>query len=242
MKKVLSKLFGLLLVTMGCTFLLIGCNQKNVNNIGEVNNMSVKIKYMGQGTARITTEDNKVVYIDPYSGDDYSAPADLILETHDHFDHSQLDLVANRNQGCQIITEKEALVNGEHKTFEFPFVKVISVEAGYNKNHDVNKCVGYVLEFKNGIKVYFSGDTSTTKQMSEMSSMNIDYAFYCTDGKYNMGNEEAAECAKLVNAKHNIPYHNDPGEGSHYNRRLAEEWTAPNKLIVDLNEEIALQK
>ncbi|MBO4387465.1 MAG: hypothetical protein J5817_10700, partial [Treponema sp.] len=38
----------------------------------------------------------------------------------------------------------------------------------------------------------------------QMSSMNIDYAFYCTDGKFNMGNAEAAECAKLVNAHKNI--------------------------------------
>ena len=217
------------------------CSANKTNNKREVNSMGVKIKYMGQGTARITTEDNKVIYIDPYAGDDYSMAADLILETHDHFDHSQLDLVSNRNADCKIITEKEALVNGEHKTFDLPFVKVISVEAGYNKNHDVNKCVGYVLEFKNGKKVYFSGDTSTTKQMSEMASMNIDYAFYCTDGKYNMGNEEAAECAKLVNAKHNIPYHNDPNDGIHFDRKLAEAWTAPNKMIVDVNEEIVLE-
>ena len=231
--------FALFCLLSSCTANVVSKSENEIKSGG--NAMSVKIKYMGQGTARITTEDNKVIYIDPYAGDDYSAAADLILETHDHFDHSQLDLVSNRNADCKIITEKDALVNGEHKTFDLPFVKVIAVEAGNNKNHDINKCVGYVLEFKNGMKVYFSGDTSKTKQMSEMASMNIDYAFFCTDGKYNMGNEEAAECAKLVNAKHNIPYHNDPGEGIHFNRKLAEEWTAPNKLIVDVNEEIVLK-
>ena len=53
-----------------------------------------------------------------------------------------------------------------------------------------------------------TGDTSTTEQMARMSEMHIDYAFWCTDGVYNMGNEEAARCAELVQAKHNIPYHN----------------------------------
>lgn len=217
-------------------------SSKNQNATKGVSDMNVKLKYMGQGTVRIITEDKKVIYVDPFAGDDYSMSADLILQTHDHFDHSALNKVANRNKDCQIITEKEALVNGEHKTFDLPFVKVISVEAGYNRNHDVNKCVGYVLEFKNGIKVYLSGDTSKTKQMEEMSKMNIDYAFFCTDGEYNMGNEEAAECARLVNAKHNIPYHNDTSNnGIRFDKKKAEEWTALNKLIVDVNEEIELK-
>ena len=239
-----------LLLFIAFTFAMVSaCTATSVNSganqsvVKGVSDMNVKLKYMGQGTVRITTEDNKVIYVDPFAGDDYSASADLIMQTHDHFDHSALNKVANRNKDCQIITEKEALVNGEHKTFDLPFVKVVAVEAGYNRNHDVNKCVGYVLEFKNGVKVYLTGDTSKTKQMEQMSSMNIDYAFYCTDGKFNMGNAEAAECAKLVNAKHNIPYHNDTNDdGVRFDRKLAEEWNAPNKMIVDVNEEIILEK
>ena len=244
------------LLTLILTFVLvlqsIGCAQNSsINNLneGEVTSRmnsenigNVRLKYMGQGTVRIITEDNKVIYVDPFAGDDYTLSADLILQTHDHFDHSALGKVSNRNPGCIVITEKEALINGKHQTFELPFAKIVSVEAGYNKNHDVNKCVGYVLEFKNGVKVYLSGDTSKTNQMSEMASMNIDYAFFCTDGEYNMGNNEAAECAKLVNAKHNIPYHNDTSNnGKRFNRKRAEEWTAPNKLIIDVNEEIELK-
>ena len=217
-------------------------NSENKNIVkGEKDMSNVRLKYMGQGTIRIITEDKKVIYIDPFAGDDYDMSADLILQTHDHFDHSALEKVSNRNQKCQIITEKEALIDGEHKTFDLPFVKVISVEAGYNKNHDVNKCVGYVLEFNDGIKVYVSGDTSKTRQMVLMSSMNIDYAFFCIDGIFNMGNDEAAECAKLVNAKHNIPYHNDTNNNDlRFNRKKAEEWDAPNKMIIDVNEEIIL--
>lgn len=212
----------------------------NADNINSMN--KVRLLYMGQATIRIITEDDKVIYIDSFAGDDYSMPADLILETHNHFDHADLKKVYNRNPNCEVITEKEAVVNGVHKIFELPFVKVIPVEAGYNRYHDINTCVGYVLWFKNGIKVYVSGDTSKTKQMEKMSEMNIDYAFYCTDGVFNMGNEEASECAKLVNAKHNIPYHNDTSNsGIKFDRKKAEEWDAPNKLIVDVNKEIILE-
>ena len=223
-------------------------NDVKTNNIidietkGETDMDNVKLFYMGHASLRVVTEEGKVIYIDPFVDSDYSMPADLILETHDHYDHSQLEKVKNLNDGYKIITEKDALANGIHNSFVFPFVKITSVEAGYNKNHDVNRCVGYVLEFNNGKKLYISGDTSKTKQMAEMSSMNIDYAFYCCDGVYNMDNDEAAECAKLVNAKHNISYHNAPSDnGMKLDLEKAKAWMAPNKLIIEPGNEIILK-
>ena len=35
--------------------------------------------YMGQASLRIVTSEDKVIYIDPYAGDAYDLPADLIL-------------------------------------------------------------------------------------------------------------------------------------------------------------------
>ena len=51
---------------------------------------TVELLYMGQASLRIVTESGKVIYIDPYAGSDagYSLPADLILITHEHFDHT----------------------------------------------------------------------------------------------------------------------------------------------------------
>ena len=201
-------------------------------------NKAPELIYFGHASMCIITEDNKVIYIDPYEKGDYSRAADLILVTHDHFDHNQIEKVENRNENCEIITQAEALVNGEYKTFELPFVNVEAVEAGNNPNHDINFCVGYILTFKNGRTVYISGDTSTTDQMSELGSKNIDYAFFCCDGVYNMDIEEAAKCAKTVGAKHNIPYHNETANGELLNKELAEDWSVPNKMIVIPGESI----
>ena len=104
--------------------------------------------YMGQASMRIVTAEGKVIYIDPYTGD-YTMPADLILVTHGHFDHCAVEKVENQNTDCQIITYKEAVVNGEHKSFDLGYVKIEAVEAGYNNWHDVNECVGYILTFSN---------------------------------------------------------------------------------------------
>ena len=164
--------------------------------------------YQGQASIRIVTAEGKVIYIDPYAGDDYGLAADLILVTHEHFDHNAIDKIKSRNQDCQVITWKEAIIGGVHQTFDLGYVMVEAVEAGFNRMHDVNECAGYILTFSNGKSVYVTGDTSTTEQMSRLAEKEIDYAFFCCDGVYNMGLEEAAECATMVGAKHNIPYHN----------------------------------
>ena len=47
----------------------------------------------------------------------------------------------------------------------------------------------------------------STDQMPLLAEKEIDYAFFCCDSVYNMGLEEAAKCAEMVGAKHNIPCH-----------------------------------
>ena len=157
-----------------------------------------KLLYQGRASIRVVTIDNKVIYIDPFYGEGYELPADLILITHEHYDHNNINLIKNRNKNCRIIRSRDALVDGEYKDFDFGFAKIFSVEAGYNKNHNVNECVGYIITLSSGVNIYVTGDTSTTKQMSDLSSRNIDYAFICCDGVYNMGLEEAINVAKLM--------------------------------------------
>ena len=202
---------------------------------------TAKLLYQGQGSVRIQTAEGKVIYVDPYAGTGYDLPADLILVTHGHRDHNNLELIQNRADGCAVVTQVEALKDGRHQTFDFGFVKVEAVEAGYNKNHDVTKCVGYVLTLTDGKTIYLSGDTSTTEQMPKLAERNLDYAFFCCDGKYNMGLEEAAKCAELVGAKHNVPYHMAPGAPNNYDRSIAEQFAAPNRLIIDAGQEIPVE-
>lgn len=197
--------------------------------------------YMGQGSLRIVTAEGKVVYIDPFSGDQYDLPADLILVTHGHPDHNQIDLIETQNDGCRIITHEEALEGGTHQTFDLGYVTVEAVEAGYNQNHDVTKCVGYILTFSNGKSVYVSGDTSTTEQMPALAEKEIDYAFFCCDGRFNMDTEEASACAALVEAKHSIPYHMAPGGENNFSREIAEQFQAEGRIILEPGEELVVE-
>ena len=98
-----------------------------------------------------------------------------------------------------------------------------------------------MLTFSNGVKLYMTGGTSTTKQMAEMANMEIDYAFYRCDGVYNMDDTEAARCADLVGAKHSIPYHNIAAGGDvFFDADKAERFPAQNLLVIRPGEEIEL--
>ena len=221
---------------------LAGCtSDQPVNDASqtESNVDGATLLYQGHGSLRITTSAGQVIYIDPYAGEGYDVPADLILVTHPHPDHTAIDLIATQNPGCEIITHEEALVDGEYKTFTKDFVTVEAVQAGNNPNHDINVCVGYVLTLSDGKSIYVSGDTSKTEQMAALTERNLDYAFFCCDGKYNMDMDEAIECAALVQAKHSIPYHMVPGEL--FSRERAELFTAKNQLIVADGEEINIE-
>ena len=217
---------------LSLSLLLIGCGSAMAEGTG-------RILYQGHGSLRIVTGEGKVIYIDPYAGEGYDLPADLILVTHGHQDHTALKLIKNRNEDCQVITYEEALVKGEYKTFDLGYATVEAVQAGNNKNHNIKNCVGWLITLSDGIVIYATGDTSTTEQMAELAKRKIDYAFFVCDGVYNMDMKEAISCAKLVNAKHSIPYHMAPGKL--FDQKRAEKFDVPGRLIVPAGEEIVLE-
>lgn len=190
-----------------------------------------EILYQGHASLRIITKAGTVVYVDPYAGEGYDVPADLILVTHEHYDHNAVEKPAKKPTTV-IWRESEFLSNGWQasqlgsKTFHD--VDIQAVEA-YNGHHPRGFGVGYVLSFDD-ISVYVSGDTSKTSEMPELAKLHLDYAFLPIDGIYNMGPAEMMACAKLIGAKHVIPYHMDPGHL--FNEADAEKVTLPNVLIV----------
>jgi L-ascorbate metabolism protein UlaG (beta-lactamase superfamily) len=195
-----------------------------------------KLYYQGHGSYRITADDRRVIYVDPYAGDGYDLPADVILVTHGHGDHNQVQLVTQK-PSCRVITNVEALAGGKHNCFDLGDGLAAEAVEASNRNHDPAKCVGYIITV-DGVKIYCSGDTSKTEQMKSFAKRKLDYALFPLDGVYNMDLDEGAECTRIVGAKHNIPIHLKPG--ALFDRKKAEKWEAPNKLIVEPGQEIEL--
>lgn len=196
-----------------------------------------KLLYQGHGSFRIVTDSNIVIYVDPFAGDGYDLPADLILVTHEHPDHNKLELITQK-ENCTVLRSDTMLINGDYKHVQIKDLYIEAVPA-YNKNHDINKCVGYVIHV-DGVKIYAAGDTSTTEYMKKnLSERALDYALLPIDGFYNMDAKEAEKCAELIGAKHTIPIHMKPGELFDINE--AEKFQPSNRFIIKPGEEIELR-
>ena len=193
------------------------------------------ILYQGHGSFRLTLQSGAVFYIDPFAGEGYDRPADVILVTHQHHDHNGIDL-PSRKETCVVWQNTDALQNGVYRTVTLAGAKVEAVQA-YNRNHDRASCVGYLVE-ADGLLLYFAGDTSTTEQMESLAQRGIDYAFLPGDGVYNMDLPEAIACAEKIQAKHTVPVHIAPGKL--YDEERAKQFVTPSALFFRPGEEYTL--
>lgn len=193
----------------------------------------MKLLFIGHGSFRLTLNDETTTYIDPFYSGDYGKEADLILITHEHFDHNRTDLVSLKRTGA-ILRAADFISGKSYKTLEAAGLKITAVPA-YNKNHREG-CVGYVIEAE-GLRLYFAGDTSKTQYMSQIK--DIDYAFLPTDGVYNMDAEEATQCAEIIGARYSVPVHTEKPE-EQFNEDVVRRFTPKSKLVIRPGSEISL--
>ena len=171
-----------------------------------------KINWLGHDGFRIDA--SKTIYIDPYQISE-GPEADLILITHEHFDHcSPEDVAKIQHSGSVIVTEKDSAskLSGDVRVVsvgESLSIDNIQIEAvpAYNTNkdfHPKNKgWLGFIVDI-DGVKVYHAGDTDF---ISEMKDFSTDIALLPVSGTYVMTADEAVEAALAINPKIAIPMH-----------------------------------
>jgi L-ascorbate metabolism protein UlaG (beta-lactamase superfamily) len=171
-----------------------------------------KIVWLGHDGFRLDAD--KVIYFDPY--EIKSGPnADLILITHEHFDHCSPDDVAKIQQpNSVIITEKDSApklsgdvrVIGVGDSLSIDDITIQGVPA-YNTDKDFHPkskgWLGFIVEI-DGVKVYHAGDTDF---IPEMNDFDVDIALLPVSGTYVMTADEAVEAALAINPKIAIPMH-----------------------------------
>lgn len=177
-----------------------------------VQDMAKKIHWLGHDCFRIDA--GKTIYFDPYqiSGD---PKADLILVSHDHFDHCSPEDVAKIQQaGTVIITEKDSAkkLSGDVRVVrpgETVTVDDVKIEAvpSYNTDKDFhpkkNAWLGFIVEVE-GVKIYHAGDSDF---IPEMKDFEVDIALIPVSGTYVMTSEQGVKAALAINPKLAIPMH-----------------------------------
>lgn len=183
----------------------------------------LKIKWLGHDSFGIIG--NVTIMIDPFKITK-KEKADLILISHNHFDHLSVDDLKNLStKDTSIVAAKECIEMlkgfdfkekigispGEEKTVRG--VKIKSIRA-YNItkiNPDTKKPfhpkednkVGFLFEL-NGTTIYHAGDTDL---IPEMSDLKPDIALLPVSGTYVMTAQEAAKAVEMIKPKIAIPMH-----------------------------------
>lgn len=177
-----------------------------------VQDIAKKIVWLGHDSFRIDA--SKTIYLDPYQVS--SGPkADLIMITHDHFDHCSPDDVAKIQQpGTIIVTEKDSAkkLTGDLRVIkpgESLVVDEVKVEAvpSYNTDKEFhpkrNAWLGFIIEIQ-GVRVFHAGDTDF---IPEMNGFNVDIALLPVSGTYVMTADQAVKAALAISPKLAIPMH-----------------------------------
>jgi L-ascorbate metabolism protein UlaG (beta-lactamase superfamily) len=219
-----------ILAVLGLPLALAAQTQSFSTSAGEV-----KITPLYHASTMIEA-DGKTIYVDPAKPAklDGLPKADLILITHEHYDHFDPASIAALSK-----PETEVLAPAS-VVAKFPSAKPIANDqtrqwkqwtieavAAYNivrgpaagqLFHPKGRDNGYVLTF-GGKRFYFSSDTEGVPEMRALK--NIDVAFICMNLPYTMPPEEAADAVKAFHPKVVIPYHYHGSDLNVFKSKLA---------------------
>lgn len=179
--------------------------------------MEEEIKINAQSSIRLTDQET-VIYLDPYLINEEVNDADYIFITHDHYDHLSIeDINKVINESTIIIVPESCSKSLEE--FNNQIVKVkpnnkylvgnlnFQTVASYNTNKlyhpEKNEWVGYLIDFNNK-KYFITGDTDINK---ENKQIKCNVLLLPVGGVYTMDYKEASTLTNLIKPKLAIPTH-----------------------------------
>ena len=177
-----------------------------------VGTMIKNIHWLGHDTFKVVGE--KVIYTDPFKLKRKDT-ADIVLITHEHFDHcSPEDIKKIQGLNTVIVATSDCAqkLSGKIKVVR-PGDKInvegteIEAVPAYNTNkqfHTKDKgWVGYIFTVQ-GQRIYIAGDTD---HIPEMKNFKVDIALLPVSGTYVMTADEAVRAALDMKPKVAIPMH-----------------------------------
>lgn len=185
--------------------------------------MEPKIEWLGHDSFRLTGE--KVIYVDPWKIEKESHDADIVLITHDHFDHFVVEDIDRVRRADTIVVGPEQLKGkidgnlrlvkrGENLTVAGVPIQVVAAynlapdRQNFHPNHYGG--VGYLLTL-NGKRIYHTGDTDP---IPEMQNIHCDILLVPVSGTYVCTADEAVQIVQTVKPALAIPMHWDTIVGS----------------------------
>ncbi len=186
----------------------------------------IAIDFYGHASLRLMYK-NKYLYIDPVGeyADYTSLPkADIILITHDHYDHLDIDAIKSLlSETTVIIANKDSIekISKEFKSnnnlielslhsrvteesYHIQAFAAYNTTQGRDKFHPKDRDNGYLITMDN-IRIYISGDTEIIEDDEQIR--NCDILFLAVNQPYTMTIEQACYWAKKIRPRIFYPYH-----------------------------------
>ena len=179
-----------------------------------IDKILANLEWLGHDCFRLRAG-GKVIYFDPFQLAGDLVPADIILISHEHYDHcSPEDIAKIQQQSTIIITwqHSAAKLAGDVKRLE-PWRTItcdsVTVETvpAYNTNKkfhpQANNWLGFIVTVE-GVRIYHAGDTD---YIPEMADYRADIALLPVSGTYVMTADEAAQAALVIKPQVAVPMH-----------------------------------
>jgi L-ascorbate metabolism protein UlaG (beta-lactamase superfamily) len=173
--------------------------------------MIERIEWLGHGSFRING--TPLIYIDPWRVPRNGSHADIILISHDHYDHcSPADVEKLRAPSTTIVTNSMAssVVTSGPLTVLRPWQVInvgkacIRAVPAYNNHHPKEfEGLGFVISLDH-YDIYYAGDTDL---IPEMSTIHPDVAILPIGGRQTMDVDSAVEAVRRLRPRWVIPSH-----------------------------------
>jgi L-ascorbate metabolism protein UlaG (beta-lactamase superfamily) len=193
-----------------------------------------RIRWLGHSFVEFTTSDGYVVLFDPWTKEDGNpaasitlediSRADLVLVSHDHFDHIASAVAVCEKTGAMLGGAVQTMAKIAEAGFDkeqianfgmgfligggldLDWVTVRATPAFHASDSSV--AMGLIVKASDGTTLYFAGDTGIFGDMALWARLYpVDLAILPIGGIFTMDAYQASEAVKLLEPKAVMPVH-----------------------------------